>query len=338
MQIGEIKLDAPLVLAPMAGITDLPFRVICRRLGCGMTVSEMVSAKGLLYKNVKTTEMLRIDAGERPTAIQLFGSVPAELAEAAKMVEASGADIIDFNMGCPVPKIVNNGEGSALMKNPQLAYEVLAAMVDAVRIPVTVKFRAGWDDEHRNAVEIAQAAERAGVAAVAVHGRTRQQFYEGKADWSIIKEVKQAVKVPVFGNGDIFTVADGLRMLEETGVDGLMIGRGADGNPWLFQQLKAVLAGQPCPEAPSIESRLDLAAEHLDMLIAFKGEHISVKEMRRHISAYLKGLPHAAEFRGRFHKVDTREEFRQLLAECRQCARNYYEHEKHFAAAIVEKR
>ena len=338
MQIGEIKLDAPLVLAPMAGITDLPFRVICRRLGCGMTVSEMVSAKGLLYKNVKTTEMLRIDADERPTAIQLFGSVPAELAEAAKMVEASGADIIDFNMGCPVPKIVNNGEGSALMKKPQLAYEVLAAMVDAVRIPVTVKFRAGWYDEHRNAVEIALAAERAGVAAVAVHGRTRQQFYEGKADWSIIKEVKQAVKVPVFGNGDIFTVADGLRMLEETGVDGLMIGRGADGNPWLFQQLKAVLAGQPCPETPSMESRLDLAAEHLDMLIAFKGEHISVKEMRRHISAYLKGLPHAAEFRGRFHKVDTREEFRQLLAEYRQCARNYYEHEKHFAAAIVEKR
>ena len=338
MQIGNIKLDAPLVLAPMAGITDLPFRVICRRLGCGMTVSEMVSAKGLLYKNVKTTEMLRIEDSERPTAIQLFGSVPAELAEAAKMVEASGADIIDFNMGCPVPKIVNNGEGSALMKNPQLAYEVLAAMVAAVKIPVTVKFRAGWDDKHRNAVEIALAAERAGVAAVAVHGRTRQQFYEGKADWSIIREVKQAVKVPVFGNGDIFTVADGLRMLAETGVDGLMIGRGADGNPWLFQQLKAALAGEPVPEAPTLDARLDLEEEHLDMLIDFKGEHISVKEMRRHISAYLKGLPHAAEFRGRFHKVDTREEFRQLLAEYRQCARNYYEHEKHFAAAIVEKR
>ena len=338
MQIGNIKLDAPLVLAPMAGITDLPFRVICRRLGCGMTVSEMVSAKGLLYKNVKTTEMLRIEDSERPAAIQLFGSVPAELAEAAKMVEASGADIIDFNMGCPVPKIVNNGEGSALMKNPQLAYEVLAAMVAAVKIPVTVKFRAGWDDKHRNAVEIALAAERAGVAAVAVHGRTRQQFYEGKADWSIIREVKQAVKVPVFGNGDIFTVADGLRMLAETGVDGLMIGRGADGNPWLFQQLKAALAGEPVPEAPTLDARLDLAAEHLDMLIDFKGEHISVKEMRRHISAYLKGLPHAAEFRGRFHKVDTREEFRQLLAEYRQCAQNYYEQEKHFTATIVEKR
>ena len=187
-------------------------------------------------------------------------------------------------------------------------------------------------------MEIALAAERAGVAAVAVHGRTRQRFYEGKADWSIIREVKQAVKVPVFGNGDIFTVADGLRMLAETGVDGLMIGRGADGNPWLFQQLKAALAGEPVPEAPTLDARLDLAAEHLDMLIDFKGEHISVKEMRRHISAYLKGLPHAAEFRGRFHKVDTREEFRQLLAEYRQCAQNYYEQEKHFTATIVEKR
>ena len=309
MQIGNIKLDAPLVLAPMAGITDLPFRVICRRLGCGMTVSEMVSAKGLLYKNVKTTEMLRIEDSERPTAIQLFGSVPEELATAAKMVEASGADIIDFNMGCPVPKIVNNGEGSALMKKPQLAYEVLAAMVEAVQIPVTVKFRAGWDDEHRNAVEIALAAERAGVAAIAVHGRTRQQFYEGKADWSIIADVKRAVKLPVFGNGDIFTVADGLRMLEQTGVDSLMVGRGADGNPWLFAQLKAALAGEPVPAAPSVDARLDLAAEHLQMLIDYKGETISVKEMRRHISAYLKGMPHAAEFSGRFHKVYTQKQF-----------------------------
>lgn len=338
MQIGNIKLDAPLVLAPMAGITDLPFRVICRRLGCGMTVSEMVSAKGLLYKNAKTTEMLRIDEGERPTAIQLFGSVPSELAAAAKQVAASGADIIDFNMGCPVPKIVNNGEGSALMKNPQLAYDVLAAMVDAVDIPVTVKFRAGWDDEHRNAVEIALAAERAGVAAVAVHGRTRQQFYEGRADWSIIADVKQAVKIPVFGNGDIFTVTDGLRMLNETGVDGLMIGRGADGNPWLFAQLKAALAGETIPQAPSVDERLDLAAEHLQMLIDYKGETISVKEMRRHISAYLKGMPHAAEFRGRFHQVNTQDEFLQLLNEYRHCAHNYYEHEKHFAATIEEKR
>ena len=338
MQIGEIKLAAPLALAPMAGITDLPFRLICRRLGCGMTVSEMVSAKGLLYKNVKTTEMLRIDDGERPTAIQLFGSVPEELAESARMVEASGADMIDFNMGCPVPKIVNNGEGSALMKQPQLAHDILAAMVKAVKIPVTVKFRAGWDDSNRNAVEIAKAVEAAGVSAVAVHGRTRQQFYEGKADWGIIAEVKQAVKVPVFGNGDIFTVEDGLRMLAETGVDGLMIGRGADGNPWIFRELAAVLRGEERPVAPSLQERLAQAAEHLDMLIDYKGEHISVKEMRRHISAYLKGLPHAAEFRGRFHKVDTREQFMELLAEYAACAAHYYEAEKHFAQSIVEER
>lgn len=335
MNIGNIELSAPLALAPMAGITDLPFRLICRRLGCGMTVSEMVSAKGLLYKNVKTTEMLRIDDGERPTAIQLFGSVPAELAEAARMVEASGADMIDFNMGCPVPKIVNNGEGSALMKNPHLAHDILAAMVKAVKIPVTVKFRAGWDDNNRNAVEIARAVEAAGVSAVAVHGRTRQQFYEGKADWSIIADVKQAVKVPVFGNGDIFTVADGLRMLEQTGCDGLMIGRGADGNPWLFTALAAALRGEPLPQPPSLKERLAQAAEHLEMLIAYKNEVVAVKEMRRHISAYLKGMPHAAEFRGRFHKVDTQEQFSELLAEYSECAHHYYETEKHFASGIV---
>ena len=335
MNIGNIELSAPLALAPMAGITDLPFRLICRRLGCGMTVSEMVSAKGLLYKNVKTTEMLRIDDGERPTAIQLFGSVPAELAEAARMVEASGADMIDFNMGCPVPKIVNNGEGSALMKNPQLAHDILAAMVKAVKIPVTVKFRAGWDDNNRNAVEIARAVEAAGVSAVAVHGRTRQQFYEGKADWSIIADVKQAVKVPVFGNGDIFTVADGLRMLEQTGCDGLMIGRGADGNPWLFTALAAALRGEPLPQPPSLKERLAQAAEHLEMLIAYKNEVVAVKEMRRHISAYFKGMPHAAEFRGRFHKVDTQEQFSELLAEYSECAHHYYETEKHFASGIV---
>lgn len=335
MNIGNIELSAPLALAPMAGITDLPFRLICRRLGCGMTVSEMVSAKGLLYKNVKTIEMLRIDDGERPTAIQLFGSVPAELAEAARMVEASGADMIDFNMGCPVPKIVNNGEGSALMKNPQLAHDILAAMVKAVKIPVTVKFRAGWDDNNRNAVEIARAVEAAGVSAVAVHGRTRQQFYEGKADWSIIADVKQAVKVPVFGNGDIFTVADGLRMLEQTGCDGLMIGRGADGNPWLFTALAAALRGEPLPQPPSLKERLAQAAEHLEMLIAYKNEVVAVKEMRRHISAYLKGMPHAAEFRGRFHKVDTQEQFSELLAEYSECAHHYYETEKHFASGIV---
>lgn len=330
MKLGNVAIDVPVALAPMAGITDLPFRLICRRLGCGYTVSEMISAKGLLYNNTKTKEMLKIDSGERPTAIQLFGSVPAELAEAARIVAESGADMIDLNMGCPVPKIVNNGEGSALMKQPALAHEILAAMVKAVDIPVTVKFRAGWDDAHRNAVEIAKAAEAAGVAAVAVHGRTRQQFYEGKADWKIIAEVKKAVKIPVFGNGDIFSAADGLRMLKETGCDGLMVGRGADGNPWIFQQLRAALLNQPYNEQVPLKGKLELAAEHLRMLIELKGEYISVKEMRRHISAYLKGMPHAAEYRSRFHKMDTYEQFMELLEEYRVCAEKYYAEEKHF--------
>lgn len=332
MQIGNIKLETPVALAPMAGITDLPFRLICKRLGCGFTVSEMVSAKGLLYKNIKTTEMLKIADGERPTAIQLFGSVPEELAEAARMVEASGADAIDLNMGCPVPKIVNNGEGSALMNNPRLAHDILAAMVKAVQIPVTVKFRAGWDDEHRNAVEIARAAEIAGVAAVTVHGRTRRQFYEGKADWQIIADVKKAVQIPVFGNGDVFSAADGLRMLEQTGCDGIAVGRGADGNPWIFSQLKQALQGDGQIKEVSLEEKLDLAAEHLRMLIDFKGEYISVKEMRRHISAYLKGMPHAAEFRSRFHKMDTYDQFMELLKEYRLCAADYYAEAKHFKA------
>lgn len=323
MQIGTLKLDVPLLLAPMAGITDLPFRVICRELGCGMTVSEMVSAKGLLYKNVKTFDMLRIDPGERPTAIQLFGSVPAELAEAARIVAGNGADVIDFNMGCPVPKVVNNGEGSALMKNPQLAYEILARMTDAVSVPVTVKFRAGWDSEHINAEEIAVLAEKAGVAAVAVHGRTREQFYNGRADWQVIARVKAAVKIPVIGNGDILTVADGQRMLAETGCDGLMLGRGADGNPWLISRLQAALSGLPVPQEPTLKEKLALALRHLEMLIEYKNESVAVKEMRRHIGAYLKGMPKAAEYRGRFHQTETYADFKKLLAEYIEAAEKF---------------
>ena len=312
MRIGNIELDSPVVLAPMAGISDLPYRVICRKFGCGLTVSEMVSAKGLLYKNEKTLAMLQIDEAERPTAIQLFGSVPEELAEAARIVEARGADIIDFNMGCPVPKVVNNGEGSALMKTPDLAGEILEAMVKAVRIPVTVKFRAGWDEEHRNAVEIAKIAEASGVAAVAVHGRTRNQFYMGKADWEIIRRVKEAVRIPVFGNGDVFTAGDGLRMFKETNCDGLMLARGAYGNPWLFTQLRAALAGKDIPAVTAGE-KLQQIILHATALVDFKGEKVAIREMRSHASAYIKGLPRASEYREKFHRLETLREMVDLV-------------------------
>lgn len=311
--IGKVKIENPSVLAPMAGVTDLAFRLLAKEMGCGLVVSEMVSAKGLLYENCRTQELIRIDPRERPTAIQLFGSVPDELAEAARRVAASGADIIDFNMGCPTHKIVRNGEGSALLRFPELAEKILKAMVAAVDIPVTVKIRAGWDENSINAVEIAKRAEQAGVSAIAVHGRTREQFYGGNADWEIIRQVKRAVTIPVIGNGDVRTVHDAERLLLETGCDGVMVGRAACGNIWIFRQIAEYLKEKNIPPPPSFAERGTTMLRHLDMLTELKGEHIAIREMRRHAVCYVKGFPRSAELRTRFNQALKREDFRQIL-------------------------
>lgn len=320
--IGKVGIDNPSVLAPMAGVTDLAFRLLAKEMGCGLVVSEMVSAKGLLYENCRTKDLIRIDPRERPTAIQLFGSVPAELAEAARRVEASGADIIDFNMGCPTHKIVRNGEGSALLRFPDLAATILKEMVAAVDIPVTVKIRAGWDAGSINAVEIARRAEQAGVSAIAVHARTREQFYAGKADWNIIREVKQAVKVPVIGNGDVRTVQDAERLLQETGCDGVMVGRAACGNVWIFRQIATYLKEGRLTPSPSFAEKAATLLRHLDMLTELKGTHIAIREMRRHAVCYVKGLPKSAELRTHFNQAMERSDFENILDEYMKGARS----------------
>ena len=297
----------------MAGVTDLPFRVLCREQGAGCVVTEMVSAKAVLYNNRNTRELLQIDPDERPAAVQLFGSEPDIMAEIAARLEEGPYDYIDVNMGCPVPKIVNNGEGSALMKNPGRAREVLAAMVKAVKKPVTVKFRKGFNDLSVNAVEFAKMAESCGVAAVAVHGRTREQYYSGKADWDIIRQVKEAVRIPVIGNGDIFTPEDAGRMLKETGCDGIMVARGAKGNPWLFGRINHYLdTGEVFP-GPSMAEIKAMILRHGRMLVRFKGEGVAMREMRGHMAWYTKGMPHSATLRNEINQVETLEGFVELL-------------------------
>lgn len=314
MQIGKLTLANPVILAPMAGVTDLPFRLLAKEMGCGLVYSEMVSDKGLIYDNVHTKKLLAIDERERPVALQIFGSDPESMGRAAKIVAAAGADIIDINMGCPTPKIVKNGEGSALMKKPEVAYRIIASVVESAGgVPVTVKFRKGWDDKSVNAVEIALIAEKAGAAAVSVHGRTREQFYSGQADWKIIREVKQAVKIPVTGNGDIRTPQDAKRMLTETGCDGIMIGRGAQGNPWIFRQVAHYLATGELLPPPTLSERIDMLLRHLDMLVDHKGEYIGIREMRSHAAWYTKGLPKSAELRLKFNQAASKEDFIRIM-------------------------
>ena len=313
LKIGNVELENNLILAPMAGVTDLPFRLLCKEQGCGLMYTEMVSAKAILYKNRNTGPLMEVRPEEEPVALQLFGSDPEIVSDIAAQVEDGPYAFIDINMGCPVPKIVNNGEGSALMKNPNLVEEILTALVKKVKKPVTVKFRKGFDDDHINAVEIARIAESCGVSAVAVHGRTRAQFYSGKADWDIIRQVKEAVKIPVIGNGDIFTPEDAKRMLYETGCDGLMIARGAKGNPWIFSRTLHYLETGELLGPPDKEELKETILRHAQLQIQFKGEYLGLCEMRKHLSWYTVGLPHSSSLRNDVNQTETWEDFYNLI-------------------------
>lgn len=308
LTIGNVSLDNNVILAPMAGVTDLPFRLLCREQGAGLICMEMVSAKAILYNNRNTEELMEIHPQEKPVSLQLFGSEPGILSEMAKRIEEKPFDILDLNMGCPVPKVVNNGEGSALMKNPRLVEQILTGLVKAVRKPVTVKIRKGFDESCVNAVEIAKIAESCGVAAVAVHGRTRQQYYSGKADWDIIAAVKDAVKIPVIGNGDVDSPKAALAMLAHTGCDGVMVGRAAQGNPWIFREVVTFLeTGELLPK-PLVKEKKELILRHAMLQLKVKGEYTAVREMRKHLAWYTVGMPHSARFRQTINTIESMEE------------------------------
>ena len=308
LQIGSIVLDNNVILAPMAGVSDLPFRLLCRQMGAGLVCMEMVSAKAILYNNKNTDSLMEIHPEELPVSLQLFGSDPDIISEQAKRIEERPFAILDINMGCPVPKVVNNGEGSALLKNPKLVEEILTKLVKAVNKPVTVKIRRGFDENSINAVEIAKIAEGCGVAAVAVHGRTREQYYSGRADWDIIASVKDAVKIPVIGNGDVDSTQAAEALLKHTGCDGVMIGRAAQGNPWIFRDVVSYLETGVIPASPTNAEKKEIILRHAALQLEYKGEYTGVREMRKHLSWYTVGMPHSAKFRQTINTMESMDE------------------------------
>ena len=318
LQIGSVTLPNNLILAPMAGVTDLPFRLLCKEQGAGLLCMEMVSAKAILYKNKNTEALLNIDPRENPVSRQLFGSDPDIMAQIAHQIEDRPFDILDINMGCPVPKVVNNGEGSALMKDPLLAGKIIEKVVKAIQKPVTVKIRKGFDEEHVNAPYLAHIAEESGAAAVAVHGRTRQQYYSGKADWDIIRQVKESVSIPVIGNGDLLSAEDVIAMEEQTGCDGFMIARGAQGNPWIFHQILHYFKTGEHEKKPSLEEMAQMMLRHARMMIEYKGEYIGMHEIRKHAAWYTTGYPNSARFRGQINEVETYEQLEELLTQIKE--------------------
>ena len=313
LKIGNVELDNSYVLGPMAGVTDLPFRLLCKEQGAGLVCMEMISAKGILYNNKNTESLLEIHPKETPASLQLFGSDPKIMSEMAKRIEDRNFAILDVNMGCPVPKIVRNGEGSALMKNPKLVYEIVSALVKAIEKPVTVKIRKGFDDTCVNAVEIAKIIEEAGAAAVAVHGRTREQYYSGKADWDIIRQVKEAVSIPVIGNGDVTSAEKAIEMRKVTGCDGIMIARGAQGNPWIFSELVSYEENGVLPERPTVDELKEMMLRHAMLQIKYKGDYLGIREMRKHVSWYTKGLHGSAKLRETINGVESYEELENVL-------------------------
>ena len=313
LKIGNVTLPNNLILGPMAGVTDLPFRLLCKEQGAGLLCMEMVSAKAILYKNRNTEPLLTIDERENPVSLQLFGSDPEIVSSIAHSIEERPFDILDINMGCPVPKIVNNGEGSALMKAPVLAGKIIEKTVKAIKKPVTVKIRKGFDDDHVNAVEMAHIAEECGAAAVAVHGRTREQYYSGKADWEIIRQVKEAVKIPVIGNGDLNSAEDVINMSNQTGCDGFMIARGAQGNPWIFRQILHYFETGEKLEKPTLDEVADMILRQAKMMLEFKGEYIGIREIRKHAAWYTGGYPNSSRLRESINGVETFEKLEELM-------------------------